>query len=603
MEFFTTPGRFWRPRHPQRAVHGSLTFDEDGLRLDLGDPLRAPLVRADGIVSGSPEPADEAVVHGWLRDGQAVTLLRLRGWSMPASGMPETWTADFAVTGGHTSGDAFSQMVLIFDCLMPWVRPPGIIRGDLFAPSFTVETQQATLAHTELGDGRAVRLVAGVEGRQAGDSVHLDQWCGLEVTGEKPKPALEVLSEWARPLQDLLVVCIGQPVRIEQVLLRTPEHDLGWAPLELLFKAVQPAALAHPAAMSLDSYDSPALLSYAASPVPFGALIGGWFGLYDRFPEVVTLLCAPYYAPFIYGRHRYASTFQAAEALARAVPDTKEKSRDEHRARVEAVTAVLKEARLGEDVTSWAMRVLQGRNDKPLRQLMEELISSAGDMGRELLAALPDLAGRLAAARAGVSHPGAGGPGALEWYWLGEALIWVLRVRLLAELGVPVSELSARVIPKPAFQDVLSELARLQPGAGKPENGSLQNMPPGATQACGRRGPPSAAGPIVPGRRQPGGRGQALTAACPEGEVPASPGCLPAAGGHRVGRAGGEGDLAGLGAADPGPGWDPGQRPPVAGWRPGPVPGLAGEAPGSGGEMSVTLCSRDRVTEGRQGRQ
>lgn len=57
MEFFATPGRFWLPRHPQRAVHGSLTFDEDGVRLDLGDPLRAPQVHADGIVSGSPEPA------------------------------------------------------------------------------------------------------------------------------------------------------------------------------------------------------------------------------------------------------------------------------------------------------------------------------------------------------------------------------------------------------------------------------------------------------------------------------------------------------------------------------------------------------------------
>jgi hypothetical protein len=214
MEFFATHGRFWLPQRQQRVVHGSLTFDEDGIRLDLGDPLRAPQVRADGIVSGSPEPADEAVVHGRLRDGRAVTLLRLRGWSMPADGLQETWIADFAVTGGLTSDDAFSQMVVIFDYLMPWVRPSGIIRGDLFSPSFTVETQQTTLAETALGAGRTVRLVAGVEGRQADDSVHLDQWCGLEVTGEEPKPVLEVLNEWARPLQDLLVVCFGQPVRI-----------------------------------------------------------------------------------------------------------------------------------------------------------------------------------------------------------------------------------------------------------------------------------------------------------------------------------------------------------------------------------------------------
>lgn len=209
------------------------------------------------------------------------------------------------------------------------------------------------------------------------------------------------------------------------------------------------------------------LLSYATSPLPFDALIGGWFGLYDRFPDVMTLVSSPYYAPFIYSRHRYASTFQAAEALARAVPDTREKGRQEHRERVEAVVAVLKEAQLGEDVTGWAMRVLQSRNDKPLRQLMDELISSAGDMGGELLAAVPDLARLLADARTGVSHPGTEGPGALERYWLGEALIWVLRVRLLAELGVPVSQLSARVTAKSAFQDALSELARLQPRRGQ----------------------------------------------------------------------------------------------------------------------------------------
>ena len=471
MEFFVAPGRFWLPQPQRRMVHGSLTFDEDGVRLVLTDPLRAPHVREDGIVSGSPEPADEAVVHGWLRDGRPVTLLRLRGWSMPADGMTETWFADFAVSGGHISGDGFSQMTVIFDYLMPWVQPPGIVRHELLSSSLTVETQQATLAQTELGDGRTVRLVTGVEGGHADDSVHLDQWCGLQVTGEKLVPVLEVLNSWARPLQDLLVVCIGQPVRIEQVLLGSPECDLGSTPLELLFKAVQPAAQTHLAATILDGQDSPALLTYATSPLPFDALIGGWFGLYDRFPDVVTLLCGPYYASFIYGGHRYASTFQAAEALARAASDTREKGRQEHRERVEAVVAALKEAQLSEDVVGWAMRVLQSRNDKPLRQLMEELISSASDMGRELLSAVPDLAGLLAAARTGVSHPGVEGPGALERYWLGEALIWVLRVRLLAELGVPVSQLSARVTAKWAFRDALSELAKLQPGAGKQESG------------------------------------------------------------------------------------------------------------------------------------
>jgi hypothetical protein len=392
-------------------------------------------------------------------------------WSMPADGMQETWFADFALTGGLIDSEAFSQMVVIFDYLMPWVRPPGILRGELFSPSFSVETQQVTLAETALSDGRTVRLVAGVAGDRGDDSIHLDQWCGLEVTSEEPRTVLEMLNEWGRPLQDLLVVCTGQPVRIDQVLLRAPEHDPQRAPLELLFKAVQPAARAHPVATHLDSYDSPALLTYAASPLPFSALIGAWFGLYDRLPDAITLLCGPYYAPFIYSSHRYASTFQSAEALARTLLDTREKPRRQHRERVEAVMAVLEKAQLDAEIAGWAMRVLQGRNDKPLRQLMEELISSAGDVGRELLATVPDLADLLASARTSVSHPGAEGPDALARYWLGEALIWVLRVRLLAELGVPVSDLSTRVIQKPAFQNILRELASFQPSPGKPGNG------------------------------------------------------------------------------------------------------------------------------------
>lgn len=233
------------------------------------------------------------------------------------------------------------------------------------------------------------------------------------------------------------MVCTGHPVRIEHVLLRTPGSDSGREPLKLAFQAVKPPARARPTAADLASYASPALLTYPTSPLPFSALISGWFSLCDRLPGVITLLCGPYYAPFIYSGHRYASTFQSAEALARAISDTRDKPPRQHRARVEAVTAALEEARLDQDTVAWAVRVMQGRNDKPLRDLTEELISSAGEMGRQLLAAMPGLPGLLASARTSVSHPGARGPGTITRYWLGEALTWVLRVVLLAELGVP----------------------------------------------------------------------------------------------------------------------------------------------------------------------
>src|SRR5262249_41980229 len=139
MEFFAARGRFWLPQLAQRMVHGDLTFDEDGVRLDLADPLRAPQVDADGIVRGSPEAATEATVYGRLRDGRQVSLLRLRGVSMPAEGMEEIWFADFALIGGLMSSDAVSEVAVFFDYLMPWVQPAGIWRGDLLSSSFTVD--------------------------------------------------------------------------------------------------------------------------------------------------------------------------------------------------------------------------------------------------------------------------------------------------------------------------------------------------------------------------------------------------------------------------------------------------------------------------------
>lgn len=210
-------------------------------------------------------------------------------------------------------------------------------------------------------------------------------------------------------------------------------------------------------AAHVDNYDAPTLLTYAKSLLPFAALIGEWFRLQVRLADVVTLFCGPYYAPFIYSEHRYAATFQSAEALARATLSTRDKTPSQHRARVEAVAAVLRAAQLDPETIDWATNVIQARNDKPLHQLMEELISSTGEMGHQLLAAASDLARLVAAARTSVSHPGA--EGTRTRYRLGEALEWVIRVRLLSELGLPVKDLSASVTQKPSFQQVLRELA------------------------------------------------------------------------------------------------------------------------------------------------
>jgi len=79
MRYFAARGRFWLPQQPRRAVHGGLTFDEDGIRLELADSLRAPVARASGVVGGSPERAAEPVVHGRTAPGRPTGQ-----WACPA---------------------------------------------------------------------------------------------------------------------------------------------------------------------------------------------------------------------------------------------------------------------------------------------------------------------------------------------------------------------------------------------------------------------------------------------------------------------------------------------------------------------------------------
>jgi hypothetical protein len=232
MEFFAAEGRFRLPRQRERIVHGSVSFQEDGITLDLASSLRGPISRPGGGSGGSPALATEPVIHGNLRDGREVTLFQARGLSYPVDAVEETWRADFLFSGGLIHDDRFVQVQVVFDYLMPWMRPPGIAKGEIGQDDVVVDTQRVTVDQAPLTHKTRVRLTTGVKGRWDHASVHLDQWSALEVTGlaRKAKTIMGVLNDWVQPLQDLLVCCVGRPVRIDH--LAVPESvNLNEAPL------------------------------------------------------------------------------------------------------------------------------------------------------------------------------------------------------------------------------------------------------------------------------------------------------------------------------------------------------------------------------------
>ena len=460
MQFFVQEGRFWLPRQHERAVPGSVSYQEDGVTLNLTSSLRGPISLSGGLTGGSAAWATEPFIHGRLLDGREVTLYQASGLSWPVDGVQETWRADFLFNGSLIRDTRFIHAQMIFDYLMPWTRPPGILKSELTDKDVVIDSRLVTLDQAILDDRTKVELCTGVAGRWDHASVHADQWTTLEITSlaKRAKTITDLLNDWVRPLQDLLVVCLGRPVRIDSLAVRPRGPAARASRLEVSCRLVQPPSALPPRAMDVDSYTAPTLVTYRNSPVPFAQLIPAWFGLCERFPDVITDLCGPYYAPFIYGGHRYASTFQSAEALAHVIVGRRQKTRPEHRARVNAVAEALAAADLNSADRDWATRVLQSRNDKPLRELIEGLVVKTGTMGTQLTRVAPHLAEEAAAARARVSHPGAGGPGILRRYWIGEALVWVVRAHILAQLGIPMNDLSRKATQMTSFKNVLSGL-------------------------------------------------------------------------------------------------------------------------------------------------
>lgn len=167
-----------------------------------------------------------------------------------------------------------------------------------------------------------------------------------------------------------------------------------------------------------------------------------------------------YYTAFMFSEHKYSSVFQSAEALASARGlSGREKSRAEHRSRVKDVVSAARAAGVDEDTIGWAKRILRDRNDKPLWKQIHDLVLSTGKIGQRVLEASPDFGPITAGARTGVSHGGALKKlDPVGRVWHGEVLRWVVRARILMDLGIPFEEVERRVLSRGAFNRTVDEI-------------------------------------------------------------------------------------------------------------------------------------------------
>lgn len=445
MEHFVVEGQWWLPYSPERRVPGTLTFDDDGLELVLYEALGEFVLPESGVAHmGAPEWKVEPVLHGRSRARKDFTLFEAGGANLagPFFESREVYRPTLALEGSHTKEDRFTSIWCSFDYLGAWVDVPTVTTHEPDLVKIAFRAQELTNAR--LSDA-SVRLMTGVNGTAGGARVELTQWTALAITPDEPSSAKALIDRFSRPVQDLLMLSLGRPVRLTSVHLQpADQEDPREGTAQAFFAAVQPSVARkapRDAALAIESYTAPTILSSRRTTMPLDAILTRWFELWPRHRGVLELLLSPLYAPFMYGEHGFASTFQSAEALHDLVGlHASDLSKAEHRRRVKAVATALEVAELSDDVREWVGRLIGGRNDTPLARRIEALVRSTGPVGEAVLAADEHFGRTVASARAGVSHGSAKKKtkhkelDPVGRYWYGQVLRWVVRTRILMEL-------------------------------------------------------------------------------------------------------------------------------------------------------------------------
>ncbi len=222
-------------------MSGTLTFSPDGLALVVHDSL-VPTVRVPDAVleQTAPDWQETAVIHGRSHGRQKVTLLGAGGANLIGPHVARShYRVRLALTDVEVSVNAFTEVQCEFDCLTAWTEPPSISEPlDDSRRQFRLRFENAELGTARVA-GAQVELIATVVGSIGGNSANAEQEAAFRIRLPSTS-SRDIVNQWVRPLQDLLVLALGRAVRLTGLYMK-PE---GAGPDELFgqasFEAVQP---------------------------------------------------------------------------------------------------------------------------------------------------------------------------------------------------------------------------------------------------------------------------------------------------------------------------------------------------------------------------
>lgn len=230
-----------------------------------------------------------------------------------------------------------------------------------------------------------------MHGRWSPD-VNLHQTTTIRVQLAQPLSYRDALHRYVRPVEDLLALCLDRPVSLRRLVGSAP-GDCDRDPAASIFflnAGIEPTR--EPSLSDMVGMGSNTLLWAGDSPMSASELLARWFAGYHKLRPVLVPLLGRHFTTFMYAEHELISTVSAAEALHNQLNtfESKQVPRAEHQQRVRVVLDAATAAGVDAAILDWARRVLASNNEKPLKEVLSDLLDAAGEAGRAILDAEPD---------------------------------------------------------------------------------------------------------------------------------------------------------------------------------------------------------------------
>lgn len=444
-------GYFWLPDSPEVRWPGALTISDEGDELSLMY-AHGPNGIRDHALSDQSIP----VLFGSLLSLGSVTIRGARPSGKTSRNMKVGsvgyWWFDLLI-GAHVRGDTYNMLSLNLEWLSDWAPLQPLDLGN--ERELIIPLEEDPLVSARISDSK-LSLVRSVGHSWSLLEITVNQTCSIRIEGSGF--ISDLISEWVTPIQDLMLVILGYRPGALGISVGFPMDEPqgpGWAEFRPRWPRLGVTNVRPPGPVGDPSYSKTILLPND-NLFDCGNLISEWFDTRKELGVPVAMLNAASRSGNTHAEHRYLTLFIALDALAKLSEeiDTKAMPPREFGERIASLEKVLDPNVIGEDVRSWALNILKGKNQKSQKRTIEDFLVQSMLLPSD---SIQRIAAVLSNVRVDIAHNGVIKDITRDYVahrviWLTELMEWILRAELLVQLGAPRSNVVSRLEANSKFR-------------------------------------------------------------------------------------------------------------------------------------------------------